>query len=42
VFLREGNLWIASIGERTIERQLTFEPPEKLKFFGLTAQKLPM
>jgi hypothetical protein len=28
VFTRNGNLWIANIGERVTERQLTFEPQE--------------
>ena len=28
VFFRDWNLWIADIGESTVERQLTFEPPE--------------
>ena len=28
VFTRNGNLWIANIGEKVTERQLTFEPQE--------------
>lgn len=37
VFLRDWNLWVADIGERTVERQLTFEPQEmRVTSYGIS------